>query len=165
MGWAVKGDRKDRLSGDPHPRRGPERSGGPGHLAGLRRPATVLGGRLAHPAPGPHKKLRRAGKARRPHSRARLKRFIQSRGRSSHPPPPPEHRFPVTTAYDPYCGQVFMFRSKRMDPPTVATQRGPKKSLRRANPKASRRSACINWMFTTEKAREKLRKAYPVKES
>lgn len=25
--------------------------------------------------------------------------------------------------------------------------------------------AKINWMFTTEKAREKLRKAYPVKES
>jgi len=26
-------------------------------------------------------------------------------------------------------------------------------------------AAQINWMFTTEKAREKLRKAYPVKES
>ena len=25
--------------------------------------------------------------------------------------------------------------------------------------------AQINWMFTTEKAREKLRKAYPIKES
>jgi hypothetical protein len=36
---------------------------------------------------------------------------------------------------------------------------------RRLATAAQRRSAQIQWMFTTEKAREKLRKAYPVKES